>query len=148
MTLYTLNLAKPISLVAENPAYWQALLGDDTAGAETLLTWDEARLLHQTEDGPKCSATLPPPHAASRSPQAAESGDPSAGLASGRYAFCQGRLNTMADLAPTIEWFARESWWQRLTLQGPVLVRLVREDGHTALQVLRRLAEDSEPMTD
>jgi len=42
-------------------------------------------------------------------------------------------------LADTLEWFAREAWWTKATRTGELIVRLVREDGKTAVQVVQKI---------
>lgn len=68
-------------------------------------------------------------------------------LAVGRYSFVQTRkpASLAADrwtawIEDTVEWFARETWWACAPGHGPLVLRLVREDGETAVQLLRALA--------
>jgi hypothetical protein len=38
-----------------------------------------------------------------------------------------------------LEWFARETWWEKAGGRGPYILRRVREDGGLATQALRRI---------
>jgi hypothetical protein len=84
------------------------------------------------------------------------SGEPCLRLEAGSWLFTQWRSGkdegpaagdlaaddlAAGDLARGLEWFAREAWWQRRALEGPWLLRLVKEDGRIACQALRRLSD-------
>ncbi len=61
-------------------------------------------------------------------------------LEPGLYAFMQWRVADAAGLAGGIEYFARETWWEKLGCRGPWILRRVAEDGKIATQLLARLA--------
>jgi hypothetical protein len=57
-------------------------------------------------------------------------------LPAGSYLFCQGRLDDTASMEQTLEWFFREAWWTKAEYRDPVHLRLIHEDGKTAVQVI------------
>ncbi len=61
-------------------------------------------------------------------------------LEPGLYGFMQWRVADAAGLAEGIEYFARETWWEKLGCRGPWILRRVAEDGKIATQLLARLA--------
>lgn len=136
MQLYTLNLAKAIMVNCEETASWPKLLADGALNPlnnEALLSWNSADIISDTPDGPRCARQLPPPKACG---QTVAAGTPLT-LEAGTYLFCQTRLAGVDSLCQAIEWFARETWWQGGRTNGPIFVRLIYEDGKTALQVLQ-----------
>jgi hypothetical protein len=60
-------------------------------------------------------------------------------MPAGTWLFCQGNLDHRDALPDILEWFVREAWWTRAGGSGPLVVRLVHEDGGTVVQVLRTL---------
>jgi len=160
MNLLTLNLHAPLewSAAATMGTVAEALTAADAApdGAEIVMRWDWSAAFDETgDDGPRASKPFPEPSrmAASRhDPSATPSDDgqsPAERLEPGRYLFAQARIapsddgtahdGSSARLAELVEWFAREAWWTKAAMEGPLVVRLVREDGKTAVQPLRRL---------
>jgi len=138
MQLYTLNLAKAITVNASNVESWKTIMAGENLGqenSEALIWWEPSALIQDTPDGPRCVTVLPLPLACGYSGAAGTTMK----LAAGSYLFCQSRLDSPDDLREAIEWFARESWWQGSKSAGPLCVRLVREDGKTALQVIQAL---------
>lgn len=106
-------------------------------GTELGISWPwEAAVREGLDDGPEAARPLPP--AVDPSP----SGE--LGLEPGLYLFTQDRWTGADDaeawLAERITWFAREAWWAGGKAEGPLYLRLVREDGKTAAQLLRRRA--------
>lgn len=153
MDLLTLNLHRRLSwsragrLASAAEALEAALAAPE--GCELAFSWDWDDAIVASDDGPRLREPLPAPAwiAASGLPgqaAAAEAGAES--LEPGRYAFVQARPSAAdgqaaaAELSGLVEWFAREAWWQRVEATGPLVVRLVREDGKTAMQIIRRLA--------
>lgn len=130
-------------------------------GTEIAIQWDwDALVGGHGDDGPRTRRPLPAPAftASSGLPQPAgptaaasgsvhfDGGEPMR-MEPGRYLFVQTRAPASVEgagpfedwLADTIEWFAREAWWTAAANAGPLVVRLVREDGKTAVQVIRAL---------
>jgi len=101
---------------------------------ETLLVWGP--------EGPRCSPTLPLPLVLGTRGGAGheEAGNDPLLLEAGAWLFMQWRPGSPTELAQGIEWFAREAWWERRSVEGPPHLRLVREDGRVAYQLLWRLA--------
>lgn len=165
MDLLTLNLHRPLRWDA-----WQA----DEAGihtaeqalaaalaapedAEIVLVWDWHDIVDDASpDGPKVRRPVAAPKltaaAGLHSPfpeQVASRGD-AMELAAGRYLFVQTRPSgnpaiDAAGLPDLFEWFAREAWWSRSPCDGPFVLRLVREDNDTALQLIRHLSGPATP---
>ncbi len=121
---------------------------------ECLLVFAEGGFSTMTDDGPKLFGA-PPIESAYRAAAHGEPYDEEAGafsLAPGDYVFFQWRAHGAykgparspstdngAEFTIVLEEVAREAWWQRLECAGPWYVRLVAEDGSTAMQALRRL---------
>lgn len=113
-------------------------------GEEELFLFDEDALIRfDPDDGPRLAAELPSPGFYGRS---ARQGGPSGRAAPerrelprGKYAFMQWRPARAAELSLGLEWFARETWWERSEAEGPYILRRIREDGKLATQVLRRI---------
>jgi hypothetical protein len=130
-------------------------LGSDMAeGEEELFLFDEEELVgYDPDEGPSLRRQLPRPRfygrrAAGRAPSA--SGEPperdaasklgsEARLPPGGYAFLQWRPRNEAELLEGLEWFAKESWWERTGAVGPYMLRRIFEDGKLATQALRRM---------
>jgi len=53
------------------------------------------------------------------------------------YAFFQWRAESSSQPSIMFEEFAREIWWERLKTEGEWFLRLIFEDGKTAVQALR-----------
>jgi hypothetical protein len=153
MELFTLRLRAPLSWApaADAPAdvdpgyadsgiVLPALLHE---GSEAVLIWDRDQLVSDSDDGPRLRRPVPPPR---RQGLSADAGDASLYsspivLTAGSYLFCQGRLTGITSIEQTLEWFFRETWWTRAECRGPVHLRLVREDGKTAVQVIMESAK-------
>ena len=107
-------------------------------GSEAVFVWDRAQLVSDGDDGPHLGLPLPPPL------QTGISGGSSGTtvhsrrieLPAGSYLFCQGRLEDISSIEQTLEWFFREIWWTRAAYTGFVYLRLIREDGKTAVQAI------------
>lgn len=117
-------------------------------GSEALFIWTSDQLVTSSDDGPRLCLPLPPPLQTGTSKG---SGDTSMQasmqasvieLAPGSYLFCQGRLECNASIEQTLEWYFRETWWTRAECSGPVYLRMIREDGKTAVQVLMKSAKE------
>lgn len=130
-------------------AFARALLALESAseGHESALFLDWSASIDESgDDGPRARRPLPEPiFVGERSGPAAGGAEPSeARLEPGRYAFVQARAPAGATtpaaeawFVELVEWFARESWWTGASVGGPLTARLVREDGKTAVQLLR-----------
>jgi hypothetical protein len=170
MRLLKLNLLKPLEWSrtdAEEAGIHgvpelAAAIANAPEGAEGAITWDWHSLMYeQGDDGPRSRRPLPAPDSAATSGLRfrtdsiqdiaidGNAGNPEAmRMEAGRYLFVQTRAPVMPEgtqtleewLADSMEWFAREAWWTKSACAGPLLVRFVREDGNTAVQILRRLA--------
>jgi hypothetical protein len=130
---------------AEGSVLELGLGADMSEGEEELFLFDEGDIVDfDPDDGPKLRRPLPGPRYYGRRPApgkafAGGSGAPSAKLEAGSYAFLQWRPRDEGELLEGLEWFARESWWERSAACGPYFIRRVREDGRLATQALRRL---------
>ncbi|MBU0927845.1 MAG: hypothetical protein KKA67_08855 [Spirochaetes bacterium] len=162
MDLLTLNLhkalewhrhaARPLRAGAFPEAF--AVAESAPEGAELALFWDwDAVVDPSGDDGPKARRPQPAPARAAASGLAASGSAPSADepaaerLEPGRYLFVQSRKPAGLDggaaeawFEDLVEWFAREAWWTGAECSGELVARFVREDGKTAVQLLRRLA--------
>lgn len=127
--------------------------GPADEGDEELHRFD-LDLLASGPDGPRCRRPLPLPlasHRRSRPKGAAKEAQTEvrlepglkARLQAGLWLFTQWRPADGGELAEGIEWFAREAWWEGRELEGGLFLRLVREDGRLAFQLLMRLAPPS-----
>ena len=107
-------------------------------GSEAVFVWDRAQLVSDDDDGPHLSLPLPTPLQAGISGGSGDTTVPSNSieLPVGSYLFCQGRLEDISSIEQTLEWFFREAWWTRAECRGPVYLRLICEDGKTAVQVI------------
>jgi len=161
MNLYTLRLAAPLSWtpVATAPANADpgiANIVPDTItagfvvpaqtqeGAEVVFIWPRDQLVADSDDGPRLCLPLPPPLQTGSSEGSSDASLSSSRieLPAGSYLFCQSRLNDLASIEQTLEWFFREAWWTRAECRGPVYLRLIREDGKTAVQVIMESAKE------
>ncbi len=145
MQLYTLNLALPLNWTEQDPAAWNrafehddAEIGNDGAVEESVFFWNADEIIAVTEDGPRIVPKLPLPLRFGEK-KAGDTGN--IALAASRYLFAQSNLGGIASVPEAVEWFAREAWWTEARMEGPIVVRLVREDGKTALQVIRKLLD-------
>lgn len=127
-----------------------ALAAADEApdSAEIAMVWGWDAVVDSTgDDGPHARRPVPSP--ARVASTGLRPGAPAASperLEAGRYLFAQTRrpadsrgAATGDWLADTVDWFVREAWWTGAQAEGPLIVRLVREDGKTAAQLIRRL---------
>lgn len=148
MELYTLRLNRPLAyraLGARSAAELLAQAASASEGDEFIALWDSAALVSDRPDGPRVALPLPAP-AASGALATAAIGDIQEAcegprLETDAYLFCQGRAGDEAALTELLEWFARECWWAMERYEDPIYLRLVREDGKTAAQVLARKIE-------
>lgn len=108
---------------------------------EELFLFDEAELIRfDPDDGPRLATDFPRPGFYGRNaPRHGQAGAEGRELARGTYAFMQWRPADAAELLGGLEWFARETWWERSRTEGPYILRRLREDGKLATQILRRL---------
>ena len=121
----------------------EARLGEDLEeGMEEIFLLDgEELVLFDPDEGPRLRSPLPAPRYYGRRESGAAS--PEAGaytLAPGEYAFVQWTPRDAEELERGLEWFARETWWERMAVCGPYVLRRVREHSRLATQALRRLA--------
>jgi hypothetical protein len=121
-------------------------LGADMAeGEEELFLFEDEDLIDfDPDDGPMLRRPLPGPAYYGRRPAhgkafVGEASGLSAKLDAGTYSFLQWRPRDEVELMEGLEWFARESWWERSAASGPYFLRRVREDGKLATQSLRRI---------
>ena len=168
MELLTLNLQKALEWNKAEAAIAGlhtvpeavAAIAKATEGAECALFWDwDALVDERDDDGPRSRRPLPAPasiaasgladkHASGAPEHRQTDGIAAMRLEPGSYLFVQTRAPALPDgaqaledwLADSLEWFARESWWTGTKTSGLLIVRLVREDGKTAIQVIRALA--------
>ena len=107
-------------------------------GSEAVFIWNREQLVADNDDGPHLCLPLQPPLQAG----IAEGSVDATGnfsrieLPAGSYLFCQGRLKDITSIEQTLEWFLREAWWTRAECRDPVYLRLIHEDGKTAVQVI------------
>lgn len=152
MDLLTLNLRAPLSWNQAEAARAgirlaaDALASADAApdSAEIVMTWDWDAVVDSTgDDGPRAKRPAPPPVtvAAKGLLTGGGTGNADEQLPAGRYLFVQLRPGDAEELADAVDSFAREAWWTRAAASGPLIVRFVREDGKTAAQLIRRLAD-------
>lgn len=148
MELYTLRLNRPLAyraLGARSAAELLLQAASASEGDEFIALWDGAALISDGPDGPRVALPLPAPAACGAVATSAFGDIPEAGegqrLETDVYLFCQGRADGEAAVAELLEWFARECWWRKERYESPIYLRLVREDGKTAAQVLARKIE-------
>lgn len=148
MELYTLRLNRPLAYRALGARSATELLSQAASaseGDEFIALWDGATLISDGPDGPRVALPLPAPAACGTVATTALGEIPEANegprLETDAYLFCQGRADGEAAVAELLEWFARESWWAKERYEGPIYLRLVLEDGKTAVQVLARKIE-------
>lgn len=148
MELYTLRLNRPLAyraLGARSAAELLEHAASASEGDEFIALWDGAALISDGPDGPRVALPLPAPAACGAIATAAlgDIREASEGphLETRAYLFCQSRADSEAAVAELLEWFARESWWRQERYESPIYLRLVREDGKTAAQVLTRKIE-------
>ncbi len=161
MELLSLDLRSPIAYSGlENPPLSGAPFGGTTQfpsnsgrlvevgvgeamseGEEEIFLFDEEDLIvFDADEGPALRRPLPRPRFYGRR-DASSGTDRAARLGPGAYAFVQWRPTDEGELLAGLEWFAREAWWERAAVEGPYILRRVREDGRLATQALRRIAE-------
>lgn len=76
---------------------------------------------------PKLDKPLPPPKSLSS-------------LEPGNYYFLQWKEGSYAAVEDGIEDFIRQLWWEGKACRGPLVLRVLREEGRRTFQVLRALA--------
>jgi hypothetical protein len=143
MELYTLRLGSPLSWAPVTTPLMLPVLTEE--GSEAVFIWTRDQLVSDSDEGPQLCRPLPAPLHTGLSGGNADASDATTDsgrivLAAGSYLFCQGRLTDIASLEQTLEWFFRETWWTRAEYRGPVYLRLIREDGKTAVQVIMESA--------
>ncbi len=151
MDLLKLNLSGNLEWTAYIPAGAGSIraafsaVSEAAEGSEAVLCWDwDVAVLSNADSGPVAVHSFPEPEwIAIRSPDT-NAAPVARKLEAGRYLFAQAGEPPEPDdpamslwLSEKIEWFAREAWWTGSTATGPLFVRLVREDGKTAVQLLR-----------
>ncbi|PKL23791.1 MAG: hypothetical protein CVV47_13345 [Spirochaetae bacterium HGW-Spirochaetae-3] len=166
MTLLTLNLHKRLEwyrsqaerAAVRSPTDAIEAIAKAPEGSELTMAWDWDALVDPAcDDGPSARRPLPPPARIAASGLIAPPGDADSGdatsdaerLEPGQYLFTQDRKPADVEgpavdgwLADSIEWFAREAWWTKAAGEGELTLRLVREDGKTAVQLLRKMKSD------
>lgn len=149
-TLLTLELRSlilfPEPLEATDAPLALAATECGEAGAELLFTLPD-ELFIEGDEGPRRRGRFvaPMPVRARREasgPAGGEGDRGGIGLAEGLWFFMQWRPGDEEELLNGIEWFARELWWERRATEGPRFLRVVREDGKLAWQLLQRAAEE------
>jgi len=119
---------------------------------ECILVFAEGGFSTMTDDGPKLlgapsdALLIESAYRAAAYQEPRDEGAGAFSLAPGDYVFYQWRTHgehkeqeQSLGFAAVLEEVVRETWWQRLECSGPWYVRLVAEDGSTAMQALRRL---------
>lgn len=158
MKLLTLNLHKALAWSTDQAAASGVrsaadavrLASSSAEGSEIALSWAWDDLVDESgDDGPLAVRPIVAPRSVAASGLVASSGpvDLDSRLETGRYLFTQSRalsepVDLDAWLCDLVEWFAREAWWTGASCTGGLTLRLVREDGKTAVQLLRALAEE------
>lgn len=146
LNLLTLRLHAPLPFLGlENPPIGaSALLAppeDLVEGMEELFVFAEEGLVHfDPDDGPRLILPLALPRFHGHGGRAMKSQGSPWAIPPGSYLFMQFRPRDEAEFLEGLEWFAREAWWGGERMQGPWLIRRLREDGGLATQVLRSLA--------
>ncbi len=145
MELYKLNLHKPLeySIAADlTSPIWDSvakLVKNLSEGTECLAEINETAVLTADEQGPHAVMPLPEPlRFGTSSLPVHKQNAPMLKLDQGTYLFTQHRWDGLNSMYETLDWFIRESWWQREEAHGPFYVRWVREDNKTAIQILRK----------
>ena len=149
MDLLTLNLHSALSwnssegggIRSIDAAIATAMASAD--GAEVFMSWPWNDMVDESgDDGPHARRPLSPPVTVAAKGLSASDGTGNADeqLPPGRYLFVQLRPGGAEEIADAVDSFAREAWWSRAVATGPLIVRLVREDGKTAAQIIRKLA--------
>ncbi len=163
MRLLTLNLHKRLEwyrsqaerAAVRSPSDAIEAIAQAPEGAELTMTWDWDALVDPAcKDGPAATRPLPPPARIAASGLFVPCGDASSDndaerLEPGQYLFTQDRKPADVEgpavndwLADSIEWFAREAWWTKAAGTGELTLRLVHEDGKTAVQLIRKMKSD------
>lgn len=104
-----------------------------------LMVFESADLT--TDDGisgPRIRRPLPDPVFKGGRSGAYNPSAPGYALEAGDYLFSQWRPEDYPSLADALEDLIRQAWWERYSLMGPWIVRIVNEDGQRAVQGLRR----------
>ncbi|HON89926.1 MAG TPA: hypothetical protein P5519_09565 [Spirochaetia bacterium] len=145
MELYKLNLHRPLEyqvVAALTSPVWEGIahiVQNLNEGAECIAEISEASLLTADDQGPHALFPLPEPLRFGTSAlQKHTQNNELIMIPQGTYIFTQHRWTDPLSAYEALDWFIRESWWQRETAEGPFYVRWVREDGKTALQILRK----------
>lgn len=112
--------------------------GADAGYEDTVWAFAPESLVRESADaGPTIVRPLPAPNFAGF---LARGGDaPAFRLEAGDYLFHQWRAAAYSSLEDGLEDFVRQVWWEGERTEGSWLLRVVREDGKTAFQGLRRL---------
>jgi hypothetical protein len=121
-------------------------------GGETVLLYAPRSLIRFDDaDGPRALREPGRPDAFGVSGEpgcerktgipADEAAAPRIVLEPGLYAFMQWRVRDAASIREGIEFYARETWWEGLSIVGPWILRRVAEEGKIATQLLGRLEE-------
>ncbi len=144
--LLTLSLAAPLryrpaALPADAPWISGILAGavPGGEGCEIVRFFDPDALVgFDPDDGPRARAVFGEPFFTGEPSPDGESPDGGT-IGAGLHAFMQWRPVSEQALREGVEYFARESWWERMTIAGPWILRQVLEDGKVATQLLGRL---------
>jgi len=79
------------------------------------------------QNGPSLVRPLPQPEPLTR-------------LDPGNYFFLQWRNGSYASIEDGLEDFLRQLWWEGKACSGPLILRVLNEEGHRTFQALRALA--------
>ncbi len=146
MDLFELNLHKELVYIPVDYTNWEdlaKLAKNLKEGDEMLIGLCQDNLVYEDENGPHVSAPLPRPLLAGIKPDSLHTQDIEHPdvivIPKGLYLFVQGRYKDTGSVHELFDWFVREAWWQREHGTGNYYVRLVHEDGKTAIQIMRAL---------
>lgn len=148
MELYKLNLQKSLeyAVLAElKPPVWESitnLVHDMPEGTECLAEIAETAAITVDEHGPHATLPMPEPlQFGTSTVKVHEQNEPVAIVPQGTYLFTQHSWTDFESAYIALNWFIRESWWQREAAQGPFYMRWVREENKTAIQIFRKKKE-------
>lgn len=145
MNLFTLHLHADLAYTGSSPETKgffdpeEALKGvvDLKSGTERLIAFHKEDILTNTSNGPKAKEEFGKAIFAGFAVKPEENQNTLI-LKKGDYLFTQSTYKDFASIKNTIESFERDIWWEKQKTEGPYYIRLVPEDGKTALQILAK----------